>query len=140
MVNIGPPRGAFPIASLFILLALFVSMYALYIAGAFSPYIRNLAFGTLFLMFAYVLVGDWFAKKGGTGQLLFLGLGLVFVIFADTLMNVLHIELELVPSFSFAGVALTYNGSDVTWLLPVAFIVALYFTQNDWKRWIKGEF
>jgi hypothetical protein len=133
-----PPSGAFPIASLFLLICMFASFYTLVLAGVFSPFLASLAFGTLFSMFVFALFGRFFQAHGGIGQLAFVGLGLVFVIFSDQITSAFNLHLSLVQlSWMPPQVALTVNGSDMTWLLWVALAVTLYLTRHDLENWIR---
>lgn len=132
-MNLGPPSGRFPIGILFVLFGWLVSIYMLFNAGLIAGYLRNAMVGTFLVMMLYVLVGNWFASKKLLGQVAFLGLGLVFVIFADTILNLFNIRLSLVP-LAFGGVAVTYQGADITW--PVLIIIGLFLV---W-RWREGDF
>lgn len=135
--DIGPPKGPFPIASLFILTALFVSMYEVFVLGGFNPLIRNLAFGTFVMMMVFAVFGAWFQKKHMVGQLLFVAVGVVAVLFTDQITTVLHLQLALVPLSWTApvSVVLLVNGADYTWLFWVALLVAVVLTRHDLKPW-----
>ena len=145
-MNIGPPSVAFPLPSLFILLALFVSMYSLWTIGqgsAFYSYIHALAIGALVWLFVYVIFGNFFASKGGKGQLLFLGLGFFLVVGWDWINSTfLHVPISLLPLSTlgpFSASLQVYN-YDITWAIPVAFAVALYYARHDIPRILKGDF
>ena len=88
-------------------------------------------------MFVYVLFGKFFAKRKLGGQIMFLGLGLVLIFFSQVIMGgLLGLKLSVVPSLSFLGVSLTAGGLDITYLLPIAFVVALYYARADIKAWL----
>ena len=133
-MNLGPPSGRFPIGILFVLFGWLVSVYMLFNAGLVAGFLRNMMVGTFLVMILYVIVGNWFASKKMLGQIAFLGLGLVFVIFADVILNTFNIRLSLVP-LSLGGVAVTYNGADVTFPMLIVFslFLAWRYRQGDFK-------
>jgi hypothetical protein len=120
---------------------MFAAFYEIVLAGVFSPFLASLAFGTLFSMFTFALFGRFFQAHGGAGQLAFVGLGLVFVIFASQITSLFNLHLSLVQlSWVPPQVALTVGGSDVTWVLWVGLFATLYLVRNDLGRWIHGQF
>jgi hypothetical protein len=134
LVNLGPPRSSFPIASLFVLLALLASMYTLFNSGALGGYIKNLSIGTLLLMFVFVFIGNFFASKKAWGQLAFLGVGVLLVILSDQIMSVFNVRLGLLP-LSLGGLAVTWNGGDITIPLIIIFAGFLFwrYRESDFK-------
>jgi hypothetical protein len=133
LVNLGPPRSSFPLASLFVLLALLASMYSLFNSGGLGSYIKNLAIGTLLLMFVFVFIGDFFASRKGWGQVAFLGIGVLLVIFSDVVMGFFNVRLGLLR-LSLGGSAVSWNGSDITFPLLLVFAGFLIW------RAIEGDF
>jgi hypothetical protein len=120
---------------------MFASFYTLIVAGIFSPFLQSLAFGTLCAMFTFALFGRFFQAHGGVGQLAFVGLGLVFVIFGDQISGALNLHLSLLQlSWMPPQVALTINGADANWLLWVGLFATLYLIRNDLGRWVRGQF
>jgi hypothetical protein len=139
--SIGPPAGGFPIGSLFLLIIMCASFYSMALAGIFDPFLRNLAFGALAAMLIFAILGKWFQSHGGLGQIAFVGLGVLAVIFADQISSVFNLHLALVPlSFSPPQVSLTINGGDVTWLLWAGLFVTLFLIRHDLNDWIHGQF
>jgi hypothetical protein len=133
LANLGPPRTSFPLASLFVLLALLASMYTLFNSGALGGYIKNLAMGTLLLMFVFVFVGDIFASKKAWGQLAFLAIGIILVVLSDQIMSLFNVRLGLLP-LNLGGFAVSWNGSDITFPLLLVFAGFLIW------RYIEGDF
>lgn len=106
----------------------------LFNAGLGAGFLRNMMVGTFLVMVLYVIIGNWFASKKLLGQLAFLGVGMVFVIFADQIMGLFNVRLSLVP-LSLGGVAVTYYGTDVTFPMLILFtlFLAWRYRQGDFK-------
>jgi hypothetical protein len=139
--SIGPPAGAFPLGSLFLIIIMVASFYSMALAGLFNPFLRNLAFGALAAMLVFALFGKWLQSYGGVGQLAFIVIGVLAIIFTDQLSGLLNLHLSLVQlSWSPPQVSLTVNGGDVTWVLWIGLVVTLYLARNDILRWAHAEF
>jgi len=107
-------------------------MIELYWAQSFSIVISSLTMATFILMIIYMILGNWFASKHLAGQLLFLGIGVLLAIFGGQVMSALNIHLSLVPlSLGPIPVTLLWNSSDVTWVLPLAFVLLLLWAWHN---------
>lgn len=120
---------------------MFAAFYSIALAGMLSPFLRNLAFGTLATMILFVVFGKAFQSYGGLGQVAFMALGVVFFIFADQITGALNLRLTLVRlSWASPQVSFMVNDSDMTWLLWVGLLVTVYLIRDDIGRWIHGQF
>jgi hypothetical protein len=117
------------------------SFYSMALAGLFNPFLRNLAFGALAAMMIFALFGKWLQSYGGVGQVAFIAIGVLAVVFTDQISGLFNLHLSLVQlSWVPPQVALTVNGADATWFLWIALLATLYLVRNDLGRWIHGQF
>lgn len=101
-------------------------MFELYFAKSFSDAISSLTMGWFLLTIVYVVVGAWFASKHIAGQILFLGIGVLLVLFGGTLTTLTNWRLSLVPmNLGPLPVSLFLGSTDITYALPIAFVLLL---------------
>lgn len=131
-MDVGPPKS-FPIGTIFLLFLVGLSIYQIAVLQALSSFTSKVALASLILLLVYVTIGALFARHGIWGQLAFLGLGIGLTIFGDQVSSVfsnLNLHFSLVP-LSLGPLALTFNGLDITWLLPIALIVVVVAGRED---------